>query len=152
MSDSLPVVLLVAREGVLHKMLSVLLGDECALLGARTAVAALQLARQRPPDVVLLDDSFDELETLVSDLRKVVAGLRVIVLANPTRPGTDVRRLAALGPVVAKPYDHTRFRELVLDTARLSTLAATDVDTEPSRPSRFNTTQVPGNRKQAPPN
>jgi DNA-binding response OmpR family regulator len=151
MSDSLPVVLLVAREGVLHKMLSVLLGDDCALLGARTAAAALQIARQRPPAVVLLDDSLDDLETLVRDLRQLVAGLRVIVLAGPARPATSVGRLATLGPVVAKPYDHTRFRELVLDTARLSALAASELDTEPSRPSRFNTTAAPGNRKQAPP-
>jgi hypothetical protein len=146
MSDSLPVVLLVAREGVMHKMLSILLGDDCALLGARTAFAALQLARQRPPAVVLLDDSLEDLETLVGGLRQLVVGLRVIVLATP-RPGTDVSRLAAFGPVVAKPYDHGRLRELVLHTVRLSALAANDEDAEPTRPSRFNTT-----RKQAPPN
>jgi DNA-binding response OmpR family regulator len=151
-SERQPVVLIVAREGVVHKMLSTLLGDDCALLGARTPAAAIQIARQRPPDLVLLDDSFEDLEALVASLRERMQDLRVIVLATPNRPGTTVARLATIGPVVAKPFDNEQLRALVHDTLSLSALADAEHDADPPRVSRFITTKIQGPRKQAPAN
>jgi CheY-like chemotaxis protein len=146
-SDSEPVVLLVARDGLTHKLLTALLQHECTFLGARTSAAALQLVRGRTPDVVLLDDSFEDLHGLMVTLNTEGRSFRTIVLAQPNRPGTRLAHLAVLGPVVTKPLDQGAFKSLVLATAHLT--GAGEVGAEqptPSVPSHAVTRSMPVDR------
>jgi hypothetical protein len=141
-SDRQPVVLLIAREGVLHRALAAILADDCAFVGARTAAAALQLVRRRPPDIVLIEDSFADLDALVAGLQKGNARFRVIVLGTAANAG-GLARLAAFGPVIANPLDHARLRDLVLATARLSEASGEHPGPASGpRVSRFSTTKI----------
>jgi CheY-like chemotaxis protein len=142
-----PVVLLVARDGLTHKLLTALLQDECTFLGARTVAAALQLVRGRAPDVVLLDDSFEDLPGLMTTLTGQSRTIRTIVLAQPNRPGTRLAQLAVLGPVVTKPIDNIAFKSLVLSTAHLTDAGEVGAEQPtPSVPSYVTTRVLPVER------
>lgn len=144
MSDSEPLVLLVARDGLTHKLLTSLLQDECIFLGARTSAAALHLVRSRVPDVVLLDDSFEDLSGLMATLDGNGRRFRTIVMAQPNRPGTRLAQLAVLGPVVTKPLDHMAFKSLVLATAHLTDAGEVGAEQPtPSVPSHAVTRSMP---------
>lgn len=144
MSDSEPVVLLIARDGLTHKLLTALLQDECTFFGARTAAAALQLVRGRAPDVVLLDDSFEDLPGLMASLNEQARAFRTIVLAQPNRPGTRLAQLAVLGPVVTKPIDNVAFKNLVLSTAHLTGAGEVGAgQPTPSAPAHVTTRVLP---------
>ncbi len=122
--------LIVARDGSTHRLLEALLAQNCAVLGARTVSAALQVARRRRPHVVLLDDSFEELDLLMAGLTREADDFRAIVLAAPIRHGTKFSHLAVFGPVITKPFDHAQLRELVVNTASLCVAARESVRPE----------------------
>jgi DNA-binding response OmpR family regulator len=124
-SDLPPLILLVDAETSIHELATSALGNEGAVLGARTAALATKIASKRPPAIVVVDDNVADAspESLIAELRANAPHLRAIVLTSSREP-EHTARLTALGPVLVKPLDLDRLRATVRSLLRLRNMAA----------------------------
>ena len=104
---SVPKLILVGFEPILHHLLSCRLGTDFAIVGAaRTAAEALAIARDKFANVVLVDT--DSVGTRATDLvskLSLVGRAPIVVLsatAAPAKPETEALLAAGAGVVVHK--------------------------------------------------
>jgi DNA-binding response OmpR family regulator len=121
---SLPVILLVDADTTVHDLANEVLGNEGAVLGARTAPLALRMAGKRSPAVVVIDDELTEStpEKFLADLRDVSPMVRAALLTRSREP-QHTARLSTLGPVLVKPLDGDRLLVVVRSLLRLRSMA-----------------------------
>ena len=134
MSESpLHVTLLVDRDIATHELAASCLSGACALLGATTLSLALELAEERPPSLVLIEDGVGDMpaDVAAAQVRAHAPFARVMVLLAPSNDEAP-KGLQALGPILRKPLDSASFYEAVVATLRL----CTDAPPRAARPPR----------------
>jgi DNA-binding NarL/FixJ family response regulator len=131
-SSQIPVVLLVDPDAATHEAVAAAIGREFALLGARSAAAALALGQHRPPAVVIISDQVTDRSPaeLLEALRAEAPLVRAVIVSADTLEAA-VKRFASLGPVVAKPIDPARLLEAVSDMLRLREISGDADGAEP---------------------
>ena len=135
MSDSpLHLTLLVARDVATHELAASCLSGACALLGATTLALAVELAEERPPSLVVIEDGIDgaPADVVAARVRAHAPHARVMVLLASSHEEVPAS-LPALGPILRKPLDSASFYEAVVATLCLCTEAPPRAKRPPRR-------------------
>jgi DNA-binding response OmpR family regulator len=138
-----PRVLVVDDDPYLRPMLAEhLLGEGYAVEVAANGATALAIARERPPDAVLLDLNMPGTLDGRAVLRAIGRDSRVIVITGVNDPD-DARAQLQAGAfdVIAKPFDLHHLLERV--AAAMASRTAVDPRSRPSPAGRTNTAVRP---------
>jgi hypothetical protein len=133
-----PLILLVDSERGTHDLFDELLVHEaCKFVGARGETAARRITAQMSPDILALGArSTEEALAFAASLKIPKHGPRMLILAAPGAPKSELARLASLGPVLSKPLAEGRLRDTLRNLIQLCAVAKMTSDSSPrSSPS-----------------
>jgi DNA-binding NtrC family response regulator len=119
------IVLLIDADATSVGVATAALGKEAEVVVARTREVALLIAGKRPPAVVVIDESLLEGPPfrLIQQMLALSPEMRTVVLSS-SDDAARAAHLSLLGPVLKRPVEPAKLRQLVRRALQFSLMAS----------------------------